>query len=232
MVAHGLQQGGVGILCGACYTPCAQHSVCGVGIRTYKGYLPLFLQGKNIAFVAQQDEGLGGEVSCRLTMFLGEDMLCLLFLCHAAMLVGIGKEAQLILGFQYAATGLVDIFHGDEAFAECFFPMSDECIAAHVHVGTSLECPRSVGLQVSKSMRGHLLDACIISDHEALESPCLPEYLIHQPWIGRCMLTIHQVETCHYTFHTSLHGSLVGREILVEHAQVAHVHGVVVTSCF
>ena len=42
------------------------------------------------------------------------------------------------------------------------------------------------------------------------------------------MLSIHQVEAGHHALHAGLHSRTVGREVLVVHAQVAHIYGIVV----
>ena len=228
---HGLQQGGIGILCWSYDAPRTEQTVGCIGVGTDEGYLALLLQREDAAVVLEEDERLGSKVACLLSVLWGEDVLCLLLVAHVAMLVRVFEEAETILCFEHTATGRVDVLLGEKAFTHSRFTVIQEGLRAHIHVGAGLEGFHAVLLLLAEAPRLHFVDAGIVCHDEALEAPFLPEHIVEEPGIGGGVESIDDVEAGHHTAHAGLDRCLVGREVLVEHTQMTHIYGVVVASC-
>ena len=227
---HRLAQSGIGIALGARDTPGAQQAVGGITVGADEGDGGILPKRQQLALVLEQDEGLGRKVAGHLAMSGGEEVLSLLGIAHVAMAVGVVKEAHHIFRFQHAAAGIVNHLLGNFAFLDQCLQVLHIAAGTHVHVGTGLHGQLRVVLQVAEAVARHLGNAGIVRHDESAESPGAAQHVVQQPAVGGGMLAIDEVEARHHAAHTGLHRSLVRREALVEHTQVAHVHRIIVTS--
>ena len=76
----------------------------------------------------------------------------------------------------------------------------------------------------------HFGDGCIVCHHEAVEAPLVAQYVGQQPVVGSGGYSVNFIEGGHGTTYAGLYGSLVGREVFVEHTVAAHIHRVVVAA--
>ena len=144
--------------------------------------------------------------------------------------VGIVKQAQLVLGFQNAAASLIDVVDGHLALVQRFFQCSQETVGHHVHVGTRVQGKCRDRLQVAHAVVDHLADGGVVGHDKAVKSPAVPQHLGHEPAVARGGDIVDDVERGHEAARSGVNTSLVGREILVEHAHVAHIDSIVVTA--
>ena len=79
-------------------------------------------------------------------------------------------------------------------------------------------------------MLGNLGDGAVVSHHEAVPSPLLAQHVVDEPFVGRSGNVVHDVERGHHRTCTCLGGCLVGREELVVHPDVTHIHRVIIAS--
>ena len=77
-------------------------------------------------------------------------------------------------------------------------------------------------------MLRNLSDGTVVSHHESVPTPLLAQHVVYQPAVGRSRCVIHNVKRCHHRPRSSLGRSLVGREELVVHPDVAHIYRVIV----
>ena len=79
-------------------------------------------------------------------------------------------------------------------------------------------------------MHHHLVYRAIVGDYESIELPFLAQNIVDKPFVGCSWYAVDNVERGHERTGSSLGSSLVRSKILIIHAYVAHVHGVVVAS--
>ena len=230
---HSLLDGGVA-LGGISHTPRACYVLAVVSHRTYQSYLALLLERKHrrssalLHAILQQHESLGSQLARSSTVGIGVDVLGTTL--RVQILIRVGKETELVLGLEYAAARLVDVFHRHHSVFERLLERTDIPQSTHIHIGASLQCGSRVFLHVAQSVSLHTPDGGIVGNDETVEFPLFTKNVVKEPTVGSGVLAIYQVERCHERACASLGSSLVGREILVIHTQVAHVYGVVVAS--
>ena len=223
------QQGAVFVCCG-CHTPSARHVGTGVGKRANQGDIAFALQGQQIVLVLQQYECLCGNLAGDGTVFGSEHFF--FGTLHVTVFVRIGKQSQLVFGLQDASTGFVNVGFGHFAFFQRLFQCADKSVGYHVHVCSGGQGTCGYFLQVADSVVYHFGDGCIVCHHEAVEAPLVAQYVGQQPVVGSGGYSVNFIEGGHCATHTGFYGSLVGREVFVEHTVAAHIHRVVVAAGF
>ena len=233
LVAHSTLQTlyhGAVAFAGGSYAPRAWHVGTGVGQRSDECNLALTLQGKDVAFVLQEYKALASNSACLTAILFGVDLLGIA--CGVAVAVGIFKQSKLVLRFKDAATSLVDISLCGASLLEALGQCAYQAVAHHVHVQSCMQCQGTHLLQVAHAVGNHFVDAGVVAHYEAVEAPLLAQHVGQKPAVTCCRYTVDDVEAGHITAGTCIAGCLVGWKIFVVHAPKAHVHGVVVTSCF
>ena len=163
-------------------------------------------------------------------MFIGIDFL--LGALGVQVAVGVVEQAQFVLRLKNAAASLVDVGHGHLALVERFLECAQEAVGYHIHVGTGLECQGRNLLQIAHAVVDHLADSGVVGHDKTVKAPAVAQHLGHEPAVARGGDVVDDVERGHVAACTGIYTGLVGREILVEHAHVAHIHRVVVTAGF
>ena len=80
------------------------------------------------------------------------------------------------------------------------------------------------------AVRHELVDRGIIGNDWTVKAPLLAQHVMHEPAACRGRHALHGVETRHNQVAPGIHRGLVGRQVLVAHAPLAHVHGVVLAA--
>ena len=178
--------------------------------------------------ILQEHEGFRSQLARHRTMLVGEDIA--LPALGIQIAVGVVEKSQLIFRLQDTAAGQVDIRYRDGTILQRLRQRADKPVGAHVHIRTCLEGLGRVLLQAAQAVVRHLTNRTIVGHHETTKLPLVAQHVGKQPSVGRGMLAIHEIERRHKRACTSLSRCPVGREVLVVHAQMAHIHRVIVTA--
>ena len=81
-------------------------------------------------------------------------------------------------------------------------------------------------------MLDQFLHRAVVTDGQPLEAPLLAQQVGQQPAVGGGGHAVDGVQRDHHRAGAGVHRGLVGRQVVLEHARQAHVHGVVVAAAF
>ena len=226
-VAHPIEQGTV-VGRNTSQTPHAAHIVAGIGHRSYQRYLLIHRKRKQTSLVLHQHEGF----TCHLTRFLAvlgrKDFLLRTY--RVAVFVGVVKKSHSILSLKHPTTGTVNISFRNESFLQCRLQSIQKTGGYHIHVRSCLQSKHGSLFLVGHAVSFHLSDGIIIGNDHTAKSPLVTKKIGQQPLIGSGRNAIHKVERTHHAPHTRLNGCFIGSQIIVVHAQSAHVYRIIITS--
>ena len=80
-------------------------------------------------------------------------------------------------------------------------------------------------------MVGHFCNSGIICHYKTVKPPLLTQYIRHQPLVSSGRNAIDLIERGHRTAHTGINRRLIGQHVFIEHALMAHIYCIIVTSC-
>ena len=212
------------------YAPGAGHVFLVVGQGADQGNGAFFSQGQGLFVVLQQNKRLASSLAGFSAVFGGKNFGFGAILITIA--IRIGKKAQVIFGFQDAATSQIDLCLGDLLFFEGLAQCVDETFADHVHVIARSKCFGSYRLYIPDAMIHHFRYPGVIGNNKALELPLAAQQVGQQPIVGGSRNAVNFIERCHDGTCASIKGCFVRWEVFVVHAHLTHVGGVVIPSGF
>ena len=212
----------------SCHRPCSRHICAGVRKRADNGHRALARQREKPPFVLKQHVGFAGNAARDRTVLIAIHEFCSLFLLTE--LVRIVEQAELVLRFEHAAHRLIHRLHRDLAFVQAGLRLGEQSLCDHIHVHAGVQRADAHLVIVPHSVHNALGDAGVVRDHEAVPSPLLAQNVGQQPLVHRCGNVVHHIERGHERAGACVGRSLVTGHVLVEHALVRHVHGVVVAA--
>ena len=224
---HGFAHGFVLVHSG-CHAPCARHIGASVGKWANERNLALLCQWEHIVAVFKKHESFGSQLAGCRTVLVGVDFSLGTLAVEVA--VWVVEQAEFVFSLKNAAASSVDSRHAHLAFVERLFDSAQETVSHHIHICAGVEREGRHGLQVAHAVGNHFADGSVVGHHKALKSPHVAEHGGHQPLVASGRNVVNGVERSHHRSRASIHGCLVGWEVFVKHASVAHVGGVVVAA--
>ena len=147
--------------------------------------------------------------------------------------VGIVEQAHVVLGAQHVAYRAVDLGHGDLARFHQARQFLEIQRVGHAHVHARLDGePRGFAVVVRHAMADQFGDGAVVADGDAAKAPVLAQQVLQQPGVGAGGDAVDGVQRHHHAAGAGVDGRAVGWQVVLVHAQRAHVDHVVVAAAF
>eukprot|EP01022_Parablepharisma_sp_SALTPOND_P020757 TRINITY_DN385_c0_g5_i2.p1 TRINITY_DN385_c0_g5~~TRINITY_DN385_c0_g5_i2.p1 ORF type:complete len:1301 (+),score=540.87 TRINITY_DN385_c0_g5_i2:9683-13585(+) len=230
---HPLAQGD-GLLVAAGGRPAAQHVDVRIGQRADQGDARRFLQRQRGVAVFQQHHGLLRHGTCLGAMqaAVGIDVRRIVGGTADAH-IRVLEQAQVVLGAEDVAHGIVELLLGNLAAADQLRQLLDVDLVGHAHVGAGLHRQaRGLAVVLGHTVVDQLGDGAVVGHGQALEAPVTAQQVLQQPGVGGGRRAIDGIERHHHRSGAGIDGGAVRRQVVVVHALRVHVDHVVVAPAF